>query len=91
MFLSYACRCELAKKLKQNGFYVRMHAYDYLLGKNGRIIGVLTIEPTNDTVYLYFSPLLTLKETRKIEDEVRKILSKFSENVKFIVFQRSNI
>lgn len=55
-FSLYKYRLELLYKLRRKGFYVRMHAYEYLLGFEGRIIGVLLLEPRRNEATLWLSP-----------------------------------
>ncbi|RLF18467.1 MAG: hypothetical protein DRZ82_08180 [Thermoprotei archaeon] len=43
----------MARLLRGHGFYVRMHAYEYVLGINNRIFGVLVLEPWRGKAQLY--------------------------------------
>ena len=51
----YQNRIKLARMLRRCGLYVRMHAYEYLLGFRSCIIGVLLIEPWNEIAYVYLN------------------------------------
>lgn len=46
-------RIELAQKLRERGFHVRWHAYEFLLGYRGRLIGTLLLEPSRGRATLY--------------------------------------
>jgi hypothetical protein len=48
-------RVRLAWMLRERGVYVRLHAYEYLLGFGGRILGVLLLEPSRGVASLYLS------------------------------------
>jgi hypothetical protein len=48
-------RVRLAWMLRERGVYVRLHAYEYLLGFEGRILGVLLLEPSRGVASLYLS------------------------------------
>ena len=52
-FRSPMNRQRLHYLLKQSGFYSRMHAYEYLIGFRGSIIGVMIVSPERDTATLY--------------------------------------
>ncbi|MCD6403096.1 MAG: hypothetical protein J7K98_02080 [Candidatus Aenigmarchaeota archaeon] len=76
MFESYEKRYAFLQLLKEKGFYVRMHAYEYLLGKDGKIVGVLLLEPANNRVEIFFSPILSSTERKRVEKEIRNVIRK---------------
>ena len=44
-FSLYAKRLELLWRLKKHGFYVRMHAYEYLIGDGDKFQALILLEP----------------------------------------------
>jgi len=46
-------RLRLAWMLRERGVYVRLHAYEYLLGYGGMILGVLLLEPSRGSASLF--------------------------------------
>jgi len=58
----YRTRIKLAKMLKRYGLYVRMHAYEYLLGFRNHIIGVLLLEPWKGMAYIYLNDSFNVLE-----------------------------
>jgi len=46
-------RLRLLEALKRRGLYAHMHAYEYILGYRGRIVGVLLLEPRRLSATLY--------------------------------------
>ena len=69
--VKYSKRLELAALLRARGLYVRWHAYEYLLGLDGRIVGVLLLEPTKRVAWLY-----TAKHVpRAARDRIMSIVS----------------
>lgn len=46
-------RLRLLQELKRRGLYARWHAYEYLLGYKGEIVGVLLLEPSRLRATLY--------------------------------------
>ncbi|QOJ79104.1 hypothetical protein IG193_01155 [Infirmifilum lucidum] len=46
-------RLKLLLELRRRGLYVHMHAYEYILGYGGRIVGVVLLEPWRGTAELY--------------------------------------
>jgi len=51
-------RLRLLEALRRRGLYAHMHAYEYILGYRGRIVGVLLVEPRrlSDTLYAADKP-----------------------------------
>ena len=41
----------LAHALKDSGFYVRRHAYEYIIGYGGTILGVMEVLSSSFTLY----------------------------------------
>jgi len=71
-------RLTLLYSLKKAGFYVRMHAYEYVLGYAGSIIGVLALHPGETAATLYLnkyarsgSEHAVLSVLRSIRDDVK--------------------
>lgn len=77
-----AARIELARKLRERGFYVRWHAYEFLLGYRGRLVGTLFLEPSRRRATLYCKRGAPLAE---IEQALRGALSEVAEGVKLEV------
>lgn len=50
--MSYDKRLELLEKLKRRGAYVRMHAYEYLIGNGSSFYAILLLEPWNGRAIL---------------------------------------
>ena len=46
-YMSYEKRLELLEKLRERGAYVRMHAYEYLIGDGRSFYAILLLEPWN--------------------------------------------
>ena len=44
-FKLYGIRLKLLYRLKREGFYVRMHAYEYLVGDNKGFLALIFLEP----------------------------------------------
>lgn len=65
-------RLELVRELRRSNFYVRWHAYEFLLGYGGRLVGVLLLEPSRSRATLYCRRDAPLEE---IEKAVRKSLA----------------
>ena len=45
-------RWELMELLRKEGFYVRLHAYEYLLGYDNQLKGLLLLEPFEGNAFL---------------------------------------
>ncbi|MEZ0346342.1 MAG: hypothetical protein ABWK01_07315 [Infirmifilum sp.] len=60
--------------LRSSGFYVHMHAYEFLLGYDGRLIGVLLLEPSRRKATLYANEGLTSQEAiKKLKGVLRQV------------------
>ena len=66
-------RLKLLFCLKESGFYVRMHAYEYLIGYNGKLIGLILLEPRFNRVILNFFEKIDTKILVSILTCIRKI------------------
>lgn len=44
-FKLYGTRLKLLYRLRREGFYVRMHAYEYLIGDNKGFLALIFLEP----------------------------------------------
>ncbi|MEM1509810.1 MAG: hypothetical protein QXY49_00615 [Thermofilaceae archaeon] len=53
MLSTLKSRLALVQELRKRGFYVRWHAYEFLLGYNGRLIGTLLLEPSKGKANLF--------------------------------------
>lgn len=51
--LALQSRMKLVRALRKRGVYVRWHAFEFLLGWQGRIAGVLLLEPLEKRCSLY--------------------------------------
>ena len=71
-FASYDLRLELLRKIKKEGYYVRMHAYEYLIGDNKRFLCILFIEPILNRVEIFVvnKEFQHIKRIKKIIREV---------------------
>jgi len=49
-------RLGLLYLLREKGFYVHMHAYEYLVGLDGRLAAVVLLEPLRCRVEIYGVP-----------------------------------
>lgn len=65
----YTARVELAQGLRRRGFYVRWHAYEFLLGYRGRLVGTLLLEPSRGKATLYCRRGTPLEEVRGAVEE----------------------
>jgi len=61
-------RWELMELLRKEGFYVRLHAYEYLLGYDNQLKGLLLLEPFEGNAFL--------KIFEKKDDEVIEKIKK---------------
>ena len=77
-----AARIELARRLRERGFYVRWHAYEFLLGYRGRLVGTLFLEPSKGRATLYCRRGAPLTE---IERALREALSEVAGGVELEV------
>ncbi|AKG38356.1 hypothetical protein MA03_02435 [Infirmifilum uzonense] len=80
-------RLRLAHELRRRGVYVRMHAYEYLLGYKGRIAGVLLLEPTRNRASLYLVSGATQTDLEMIVEEA---LRQIEPGVQLAVNTQSN-
>jgi hypothetical protein len=78
----FAARIELARKLRDKGFYIRWHAYEFLLGYRGRLVGTLFLEPSKGRATLYCRRGAPLTE---IERALREALSEVAGGVELEV------
>lgn len=53
MLSTVKSRLTLLHELKKRGFYVRWHAYEFLLGYEGKLIGALLLEPSRSKANLF--------------------------------------
>jgi len=53
LLLNHHGRWKLAKALREKGFYVRMHAYEYLVGDGRKLLAIVLLEPRLNKAYLY--------------------------------------
>jgi len=44
-FLLYENRLKLLRLLRERGYYVRMHAYEYLVGNGKELVAIVILEP----------------------------------------------
>jgi hypothetical protein len=65
----FAARIELVRKLRDRGFYVRWHAYEFLLGYRGRLVGALFLEPSKGRATLYCKRGAPLAEIQRAPRE----------------------
>jgi len=49
---SYRNRLALMMRLKEKGFYVRMHAYEYIVARGGSFRAIILLEPWRGKVYI---------------------------------------
>ncbi len=73
----YAKRLELLWKLREYGFYVRMHAYEYLVGDGDRFHALILLEPG-----LKRALVKTLGE-EEIVKVIEKIIAGIDPNIRF--------
>jgi len=81
---SVAARIELARKLRERGFYVRWHAYEFLLGYRGQLVGTLLLEPSRGRATLYCTKGAPLAE---IERALREAVGEVAGGVKLEVVE----
>ncbi len=65
----YEKRLELLWELKKRGFYVRMHAYEYLIGDGDKFKALIFLEPELERAILKILDD-SVVETRKAIEEV---------------------
>ncbi|UNQ73374.1 hypothetical protein [Infirmifilum sp. NZ] len=71
-------RLRLLEALRRRGLYAHMHAYEYILGYRGRIVGVLLVEPRRLSATLYSAdktpeelPALVREALAEVDPSVR--------------------
>lgn len=74
-------RLKLMELLRKEGFYVRLHAYEYLLGYNHQLKGLLLLEPFNGNIFL---KIFGEKES-KIIDKVKKCVYSIDKKISFYI------
>jgi len=47
-FVTLENRLKLLYRLKEDNFYVRMHAYEYIVGTGDRIVAIIFLEPSRN-------------------------------------------
>jgi len=67
-------RIELLSYLKEKGFYVRMHAYEYLVGYGGKLLGIIFLDTINCRVEVFAVPGV---EERMLRRLVEMLSSKY--------------
>ncbi|OYT25438.1 MAG: hypothetical protein B6U95_09335 [Thermofilum sp. ex4484_82] len=74
-FSRYGIRLELLHKLKEKGFYVRMHAYEYIIGDYKRFHAIVFLEPEKNYAFI---KVLGEKEVIK---EIEELIVKLDPNI----------
>ncbi len=82
----YKYRVKLAQSLRRRGFYVRMHAYEYLLGFKGHLAGVLLLEPRE--LKATFFPVPNIKDIDIIISLVEDVIINIDPKTSFIIGRR---
>ncbi|RLE89886.1 MAG: hypothetical protein DRJ49_01590 [Thermoprotei archaeon] len=72
-FRSHMNRLRLHYLLRQNGFYSRIHAYEYLLGFKGSIIGIMVVDPTTNIATLYTHVKLESQVVNRLRECIRAV------------------
>jgi len=71
-------RWELMELLKKEGFYVRLHAYEYLLGYNHRLKGLLLLEPFEGKALLKIFE----KRNNEIVEKIKKCVYSIDKKIR---------
>jgi len=67
-FIMFSNRLKLLYKLKEKNFYVRMHAYEYIVGTGDKMVAIILLEPNKNSV-----DILKLKRSKGWE--IKEIIS----------------
>ncbi|HDD34199.1 MAG TPA: hypothetical protein ENG30_03505 [Thermofilaceae archaeon] len=87
--VKYSKRLELAALLRARGLYVRWHAYEYLLGLDGRIVGVLLLEPTKRVAWLYMARHVPRTAQEEVAKTVSSIIKELDPDMRIKVLRLS--
>lgn len=68
IFIMFEKRLKLLYKLKDSEFYVRMHAYEYLVGTKNRMIAIILLEPNKNIVEI-------LQLERANDSDIKEIIA----------------
>ena len=63
-------REKLASVLREQGFYIRLHGYDYLLMYNNKIICSIHLLPRLNECYVHVNPLIN-----NDNEQLRKVIT----------------
>ena len=83
-FRLYSTRLRLLYRLKKEGFYVRMHAYEYLAGDEEGFLALIFLEPWVGRCFI-----LPLRHSEKIA-EILKLIEKLDTSIKVETIKRNN-
>jgi len=72
----------LSELLRNSDFYVRRHAYEYVIGYDGRILGV--IELSNSNSFVFYFNALAKKEFWKVFEKLTKSIRRWNPNATVI-------
>ena len=71
-------RLRLLRQLKKHGYFVRMHAYEYIVGDGEKFIAIILLEPYfNRAAILWLS-----RQNTRDKNKVLEIRRKIDENIK---------
>lgn len=81
-FRLYTTRLRLLYRLKKEGFYVRMHAYEYLVGDEEGFLALIFLEPWTSRCFI-----LPLRYSEKI-NAILKLIEKLDPSIKIETVKR---
>ncbi len=78
-------REELATKLREMGYYVRLHAYEYLVMWNGKILCTIYIFPLENTCIVNYNKEISGEKPKKKVYEIVNVIKTLDPNIKIMV------
>jgi len=83
IFAMFEKRLELLYKLKDNGFYVRMHAYEYIVGTGDRIVTIILLEPNRNVVEVLRLERASDRDIERVITTIKSLDPNVRVNIKF--------
>lgn len=82
-FIMFEKRLELLHKLKEESFYVRMHAYEYIVGTGDKIIVIVLLEPNRNVVEVLRLERANNNDVKRIVATIKNLDPNVKVNVRF--------
>lgn len=77
-------RLRLAWLIRNNGFSVRIHGYEYLVAYGNRFLCLLLLQPTDKTILV--REFKWLDESRKLIEKIIELIRTMDEESRIIVY-----